>query len=468
MQPILVGIIASVLYAALNMAMNLYMKWLFTPWGGNFALPWTMLAVQQAEALVALQLWFLYADPGRWGWGLASSSLGLLDGVQVMILTCLFCLNVGLNSLALVRMSVTLNQTVRAFLPIGVLLLATHLERRPYPKWSYLTASMLIAGIALACLHSPDFEMYGFSLCIGSTFLASLACSLNGRLLHIGPFSGQDTNMIARLVMMQAVPAILIFSVLAAFTEWDALSEIIADPGPGGVLRCLALVLFSGVLALAANLGRCGLVSITSALMETLSGNMKVAALCILDHRLFGTTLRNYNYAGVGLAFAGFSLHVFLQHRTVAATALGDEDCDNRKREIGKADLLNVASVAPRSESWGSSGDDSAAPRSLSMPVSLFDMFPETGLIAEALSMPSCCSVNRSHLSVAEQSSSSPVPIRRSPMSWHAGQDEDVILTDISSRDSCAEQAESFRLQDTTPLLEEGRRVDSAPCYRHS
>merc|ERR1719323_1224906 len=76
----------------------------------------------------------------------------------------------------------------------------------------------------------------------------------------------------------------------------------------------LALVSVSSLLALMANLGRCFLVAATSALMETLAGNAKVAALCIIDNLLFHTALCTHNYAGIALTFGGFSVHVLLQY----------------------------------------------------------------------------------------------------------------------------------------------------------
>jgi len=178
------GAMTTVLYMVSNIVMNLFMKWLFSPNGGNFALPWTMLAFQQFEAYLILQTWTRCME-GDWGWsGITGAKLQIVDFFQILAVTGLFCFNVGLNSLSLVRMSITLNQTIRAFLPLGVLLFATCLEKRPYPRWSYFTAAMLITGIVLSCMHSPEFELYSFSLALVSTLIAALNCSLNGRLLH--------------------------------------------------------------------------------------------------------------------------------------------------------------------------------------------------------------------------------------------------------------------------------------------
>ena len=39
-----------------------------------------------------------------------------------------------------------------------------------------------------------------------------------------------------------------------------------------------------------------------------------MAALCVIDNRLFGTRMYGYNYLGVTLTFLGFSVHVLLQY----------------------------------------------------------------------------------------------------------------------------------------------------------
>ncbi|CAE7441031.1 unnamed protein product [Symbiodinium sp. CCMP2592] len=65
----LAGAISSLIFVVLNCAMNIYTKWLFSPGGGNFALPWTMLTVQQLEAFLVLQPLLAWKDPsGNCGW----------------------------------------------------------------------------------------------------------------------------------------------------------------------------------------------------------------------------------------------------------------------------------------------------------------------------------------------------------------------------------------------------------------
>jgi len=83
----------------------------------------------------------------------------------------------------------------------------------------------------------------------------------------------------------------------------------------------IALVLVSGAIALLSNLGRCGLVAATGALMETMAGNAKVALLCEVDHVFFGTALSLRNYFGIVVTFTAFSAHVLLQY---ASKALGE------------------------------------------------------------------------------------------------------------------------------------------------
>lgn len=307
------GVAAALVFVALTVAMNLYIKWLFAPWGGDFPLPWTMLAVQQLQAYCVLRPCLaLYGrrlgeEEGEGEQPSASDSL------QVLAVTCLFCLNVGLNALSLVRVSVTLNQTVRAFLPVGVLALASCLERRTYPWHAYATTAPLVLGIALTCWGSPGFEFWGFCCALGSTVVGAAGASLNGRLLGDGPRGRAGPARIIRLMTLQAVPATLIFGLLAGLTEATQLTAL-AAAGPWELCRILLLVSFSSALALLSNLGRCGLVSITSAVTETVAGNAKVAALCVIDNRLFGTVLHAHNYVGVALTLLSFSAHVLLQY----------------------------------------------------------------------------------------------------------------------------------------------------------
>eukprot|EP00931_Biecheleriopsis_adriatica_P091679 TRINITY_DN65565_c0_g1_i1.p1 TRINITY_DN65565_c0_g1~~TRINITY_DN65565_c0_g1_i1.p1 ORF type:complete len:543 (+),score=128.30 TRINITY_DN65565_c0_g1_i1:35-1663(+) len=314
---------SSCIFVALNCAMNIYMKWLFSPSGGNFALPWTMLTVQQLEAYLFLQpLLACTDDTGRFGWGVgrprrdvsaADEGLGTKELFQVLAMTCLFCLNVGLNSLSLVEISITLNQTVRAFLPVGVLLFATCLEQRTYPAHSYATTLMLVAGITLTCWSSPGFELFGFGLALASTLMAALGTSLNGRLLSSGAFQGSGPDKIMRLLMLQAVPGFFIFAAVAWVTEGEELRRLLQDPSNSWPVL-LGFVSISSVLALVSNLARCFLVAATSALMETFAGNAKVALLCIIDNLVFGTALHSYNYVGILLTFAGFTVHVLMQY----------------------------------------------------------------------------------------------------------------------------------------------------------
>mmetsp|Transcript_56443 Transcript_56443/g.112166 ORF Transcript_56443/g.112166 Transcript_56443/m.112166 type:complete len:584 (-) Transcript_56443:166-1917(-) len=345
-QAIAAGVGSSFIFVLLNVSMNLYMKWLFAKDGGDFAFPWTMLAVQQLQAYMVLQplIAWRYPTIRNCGWDVGGehqreSGVGLTATIQVLAVTGLFCLNVGLNSLSLVKMSITLNQTVRAFLPVGVLLLATVLERRTYPRHSYYTTCVLIVGIGLTCWGSPHFEFNGFFLAFTSTIIAAAGSSLNGRLLNAGPFSKAGPGVIARLLMYQSVPAFIVFALVAYVSEGDRVRH--AFSAPSAAAHRVLLISISSVLALMSNLGRCFLVAATSALMETLAGNAKVAALCIIDHQLFHTELHHYNYVGVAITFTGFSMHVLLQYASRPSEL---------ERDGPQKDMANKLALAERNE----------------------------------------------------------------------------------------------------------------------
>mmetsp|Transcript_64769 Transcript_64769/g.189956 ORF Transcript_64769/g.189956 Transcript_64769/m.189956 type:complete len:579 (-) Transcript_64769:38-1774(-) len=438
------GISSSLLFIALNVMMNLYMKWLFSgrevgePWtsGGDFPLPWTMLAIQQLEAYLVLQPWIAYTNPdGCWGWCLGERPCEVL--YQVCAVTVLFCLNVGLNSLSLVRISITLNQTVRAFLPVGVLLLATVLERRTYPAHSYCTTAVLVIGIALTCWGSPNFEMYGFCLALASTLVAAVGSSLSGRILTAGPFSNAGPSGIMRLMMVQSLPACFMFGMIAVITEGRALQELMDNPGAWQWYERFGLVSVSSVLALLSNIGRCGLVAATSALMETLAGNAKVAALCVIDHHLFGTRLENFNYCGIAITFSGFSVHVLLQY----ASHQSSSDNDKRSTVLspgsgGAKDQRFKPSLTPHFEDSETDTREEvkATPSMRDRPVNRPRLISaaDTGLLCEHVALEMGRQPSRSkRLRIPNddlEEDHVPVLPRPRSMTWQAGTDAETWL----------------------------------------
>lgn len=367
----------------------------------------------------------------------------MVDMLQVLAVTGLFCLNVGLNSLSLVRISITLNQTVRAFLPVGVLLLATCIERRAYPSHSYCTTIFLVGGIALTCWGSPDFDPVGFSLALTSTLVAAAGTSLNGRLLSVGPFRGTGSVNIMRLMMLQSIPAFFVFTIVAVLTEMNALLKHLAEAQESGTgwPMILGLVSVSSALALVSNLGRCFLVASTSALMETFAGNTKVAALCVIDNRLFGTKMYGYNYAGVTLTFMGFSVHVLLQylsgakHEAKAAKERNSKAKLSGRQGEGANDELERLKQDEEPQKGGLTKTASSHSGIFNMPRLISGA--ETGLFSEHLAV----NLGRDHplrrrkgrkptrqlTQVIEEGDEGEVPplTRGRSRTWHAGEDRD-------------------------------------------
>mmetsp|Transcript_117787 Transcript_117787/g.375505 ORF Transcript_117787/g.375505 Transcript_117787/m.375505 type:complete len:605 (-) Transcript_117787:86-1900(-) len=432
------GVLSSLFFVTLNVAMNIYMKWLFAEDGGDFALPWTMLATQQLQAYICLQPFICRKDPmGAGGWSFASTEiraageanndqvregeihrpLEVIHLFQVFVVTILFCLNVGLNSLSLVEISITLNQTVRAFLPVGVLLLASCLEQRAYPLHSYITTVILVLGIALTCWGSPDFQLHGFSLAFISTLVAAAGTSLNGRLLSKGPFSKGGPYGICRLMMIQSVPAFFIFGLIAWFTERERLVAKLMDPSSRWQwYQWVFLLTASSALALFSNLGRCFLVAATSALMETFAGNAKVAALCAIDHQLFGTLLYSYNYVGIALTFSGFSIHVLLQYASKEKESPPGKDESHRNSTKVDGSLVEgeESDMAGLKNSFGQKMRQFVRPRLVSA--------ADTGLVCEHFALE----MGRETKKRTNSDSSSNMteqPTRQRAMTWQLGVD---------------------------------------------
>lgn len=342
------GITSALFFVVLNVAMNIYTKFLFNE---HFR-PWTVLTIQQIQTFMVLYPMLGVMKRRGWEGAAQETELAFIHFLQVFLVTLLFCVNVGLNSLSLVEISITLNQTVRAFLPVGVLGLGFCFETKPYHWTLYVTTSVVVLGIGITCWGSPNFKWYGFSLAFISTLVAAVGTSLNGKLLSDSPFSRQGPYGVVNLTLVQSVPAMFIFALIAFSTERSAVADMFDLGDTGRFCKNIVMVSCSSLIALCSNLGRCFLIAATNPLTETLAGNAKVALLCIIDSLLFGTHLLWRNYLGITLTFSGFSLHLLLQY----ASKNANEESPNvpqspqKRTAVNRPRLISAAETGLASE----------------------------------------------------------------------------------------------------------------------
>jgi len=294
----------ALLFIGLNVALNIYNKWLLA----RLPIPIALVVAQQVASGVALAAWFRWRDGA-----LPSVGGSALWGVVVMSL--LFGANTVLNNASLVTLSLTLNQCVRAFLPCVVLVVAVCIEGKRYPWTMWLTGAAIAAGIFGAVWRNPSFELGGFVMVASSTMLAGGFDSMSGRLL-----GGDDHLEPTVLTLYQSV---VVGLVCLPFLVWWEGASVAEDPS------LLALGLGGGAgLALAYNLVRFNLVKQTNSLFLPMLGNFKVGMIVLLDVWLFGETLTPLNVCGVVVTVGAFVAHAWLERRGLANVDAEEEDAE--------------------------------------------------------------------------------------------------------------------------------------------
>merc|ERR1711907_347106 len=80
-------------------------------------------------------------------------------------------LSTGLENVAILYTSISLNQAIKASLPAFAMVASFYLEGRTYAPVLIGLNLVMIIGVTLALLHNPSFTMAGFLCSIGSTVL---------------------------------------------------------------------------------------------------------------------------------------------------------------------------------------------------------------------------------------------------------------------------------------------------------
>ena len=282
----------TLLWAALNVGLNVYNKWMFQK--GDFRLPLTVVCFQQAVTFGALYL--VYAvRTSTWRWRADGAVLR-----RVAILGVCFGVNTVANIESLAMVSLTLNQSIRAFLPVATMCASVVLEGKRFPPLIVANAVLLCGGVVLCILDNPSFDALGVVLCIVSVAASAAQNALAGALL-----SGESKPTPFELTLYQSGPLSLIVAVLVAVYERDALEAQTAH----GVGHATLLLLVSAALAMTYNAVRFALIRSTSSVFLSVVGNAKIVALVVVDALYFGNQLRTTNIVGVSITVATFVAH---------------------------------------------------------------------------------------------------------------------------------------------------------------
>lgn len=290
------------MYIALNAALNFLNRWALGVHGFSFPLALTA-AHMFFNPLLLLPM--IMARGIAWGehcrilkeqWkGIVV--VGLLNGIQI-----------ALNNSSLVLMELSLNQIVRAAMPVFVALLAVVVEKKT-PTGEQLMALLLISMGVMMAVYRPGStfgdDLKGTALVLSSVAMMALQMSFSGRLG----------------VKLDAVQ-------MTFYTGWISLVPVaplvLAMEGPGLLKHCLAhpgsssaIVLSSCVLAVVYNVVVFQTIRGLSSVGSAVLGNVKVVVILLTsavwmgEMRLWETR----QHVGCVLTFGGAALYSALKLR---------------------------------------------------------------------------------------------------------------------------------------------------------
>ena len=250
----------------------------------------------------------------------------------------LLALNVSLNNSSLVEMTLSLNQIIRASIPVFTCVFAIAIEGEKPSAMEFLSLVILTCGVMLAMWQSAvDGSLKGLLLCLSGTICSALMMTTYGKIL--------STKIDAlRLVFYTSPLSWMVLLPTALYNgEWNAFVETYAIASRREA--CTA-VLCTSVLALAYNIVHSFVIQHTSAVTTTVLGEVKIIGLVVLSYVLFEESKAFTIKMSVGCvtALVGFCLYTHAkQNRHVP----GAEESSSNQNEVNYGTSMFAESVTP-------------------------------------------------------------------------------------------------------------------------
>jgi len=290
------------LYIALNSALNFLNRWALGVYGFSFPLaltaahmffnPVLLLPVMLARGAS----WHEHCTIMKAQWkGIVV--VGLLNGIQI-----------ALNNSSLVLMELSLNQVVRAAMPVFVALLAVVVETKSPTGEQLLALSVISVGVMMAVYRpgsSFGNDLKGTALVLSSVAMMALQMSFSGRLgvkldaVQITFYTGWLSLLpVAQLVLYMEGPRLV--------------KHCLAQPGSS-----LAIILSSCVLAVVYNVVVFQTIRGLSSVGSAVLGNVKVVVILLASAVWMGE-MRHWEtrqHVGCALTFGGAAIFSALKLR---------------------------------------------------------------------------------------------------------------------------------------------------------
>lgn len=259
-------------YLGSNISLNMINKWTLSFYGFKF--PLTMGIAHMAFSFLALApIMMMPSFRPLHVPALKQQGMGLVA------VAAFFALNVGFNNVSLLLIPLSLNQVIRASIPIAAAVGSVFIERKNPTQYEFSSLFVLFLGIAISVWEGSmtGISIMGTVLCLAGTVCNGLMMSSLGYLLS-------EKVDVLRLTFYTAPVVMLMLLPFSWFMESKRLAEYQRTEPAGYV----GLVLLGCVNALFYNMVHTYVIKVTSSVTTTVIGEMKIVLILVLSSFMLG------------------------------------------------------------------------------------------------------------------------------------------------------------------------------------
>jgi len=324
-------IVLVLLYLGLNSSLNLLNR--YTLGHAGFSFPILLTCAHLSFSVLCLSPIMLSSK-----FSYASSHGEILPRVKsaVVKIGLFMSLNIAMNNASLVSMPLSLNQVIRASIPVVCAICAMFVEGR-IPGGIESVGLVFVAGGVMFCIsgsyaaassgggasaNEREKTLSGLFYCVTATISNALMMTFSGKIM-----GGEKLDAL-RLTFYTAPVTLCALLPVALMIEGDRFVNKYFGAGAFEVqsreaimygdeyvspFQVLTLVLLGCLNAVSYNFVHFALVGATSAVTTTVLGNIKVALLILCSRVLFGET-KDWSLSmifGAFVALIGFGLYSF-------------------------------------------------------------------------------------------------------------------------------------------------------------
>lgn len=255
-------------YLSLNISLNMLNKWTLSLYGFKF--PLYMSILHMAFSFVALAP-IMMMSPYR---ELHMVTL-TKNWTGFLAIGVFFAVNIGFNNISMLSITLSLNQVIRAGIPIVTAVGSIFIENKPPSRKESIALVLLFIGVGIACYEGSDTRgsVIGIILCILGTISNGLMMSSIGKILSEKVDVLRLTFYTAPITCLAILPfyAAMESTLLAEYQRQHPVSEY-------------GLILLLGCAnALAYNMVHSFVIKVTSSVTTTVIGEMKIVLILILS-----------------------------------------------------------------------------------------------------------------------------------------------------------------------------------------